>query len=110
MVRSALLVALLLSLSGVCLCQRQVRSYVKKNGTYVQPAHRTSPDLLATGEHQLLFDSAYLELDRGEEFGGNFDEALDVILKTVDARRVVTLRCVVQIADLFGRRGVKALR
>jgi hypothetical protein len=44
MVRSALLVALLLSLSGVCLCQRQVRSYVKKNGTYVQPAHRTSPD------------------------------------------------------------------
>jgi hypothetical protein len=44
MLKGAFLVVLLLGLSGVGLCQHPVRSYVKKNGTYVQPHHRTSPD------------------------------------------------------------------
>jgi hypothetical protein len=44
MLKGAFLAALLLGLSTLGLCQSHVRSYVKKNGTYVQQHHRTSPD------------------------------------------------------------------
>jgi hypothetical protein len=44
MITNAVVVALFLSLLGSAFANTPVRSYVKKNGAYVQQHHRTSPD------------------------------------------------------------------
>ena len=44
MSRGALLVVLSLSLMGSAFANTPVRSYVKKNGTYIRQHHKTSPD------------------------------------------------------------------